>query len=260
MKKFVLNILQTAFLFCVSVTSSGQISERVAPQVGTLTVYYAKEDFEIDDFSYKKGQLYYDSNNLDVRFKSDDNNYIFECDVDNYDGVGIKSWSIPKYKLEKKTYKMSQLSIKEIGSKAVFVSNKGCTANIFLSKINGHKYRSWDGKEVNLKETSRHNECYVLSAEKISEWDGEKYPHEVQLDINQGFIKLYVNQGGIMIGKLVEFWTNEEGWDYKKSAYSMDGKLLADQWENDGIPEEISIAYIAEENALYIDGDLYYRK
>lgn len=260
MKKSVLIILQTAFLMCVSVTSSSQVSKTVAPQVGTLTLYYAKEDIKIENHSCNKGQLYYDSNNLDVRVKSNNNSYIFERDVDDYDGLGTESWSVPQKKIEKKTYKMYQLSTKEIGSKAVFVSNKGCTASIFLSNINGHKYRSWDGKEVNLKETSRHKECYVLSIERFSLEDGRKYLIEEQLDINQGFFKLYEKVGNVMIGKLVETWTEPENWDYKKSAYSVDGKLLTDQWEVDGIPEELSIAYLAEEKALYIDGDLYYRK
>lgn len=52
----------------------------------------------------------------------------------------------------------------------------------------------------------------------------------------------------------------KEGWGYKRSAYSGDGKLLTDQWEIPDIPNELSIAYLAEENALYIDGVLYYRK
>lgn len=233
-------------------------------EVGTLTVYYAKEEIKVEKHGCEKGKLYYDSNNCDVRFKSDDDNYIFECDVDDYDGVGVETWSIPKSKIEKKTYKMYQLSAKEIGSKAVFESDKGCTARIFWSNINGHKYYSWDGKDVNWNETSRYKECYVLSAELMSEEYGEKYPFEIQLDESQGYFKLYnktsVLGKEVLIGKLEASWRNEEGWDYKKSAYSADGKLLADQWEIDGIPDELSIAYLAEENALYINGDIYYRK
>ena len=233
-------------------------------KAGTLTVYYAKEEIKAENHGCEKGKLYYDSNDWEVRVKSDDDNFIFERDVDDYDGVGKESWSVPKSKIEMKTYKMHQLSAKEIGSKAEFVSNSGCTARIFWSNINGHKYYSWDGKEVRWDETSRHEECYVLSVEIISEEDGEKYPFEIQLDESQGHIKLYdktsVAGQEVLIGRLEASWTNEEGWDYKKSAYSEDGKLLADQWEIDGIPDELSIAYLAEEDALYINGELYYRK
>lgn len=265
MKKMVINTFETALaLLPVFVIISCKDNKTIPPQVGTLTVYYAKEEIKDDNHSCEKGKMYYDSNNCDVRFKSDDDNYIFEYDLDDPDGVGVESWSIPKSKIEKKTYKMYQLSAQEIGSKAIFVSDKGCRASIFWSNINGHKYCSWDGKEVNWNETARYNECYVLSADIISKWDGEHYLFEIQLDESQGYIKLYdkisVSGQEVMIGKLVASWTNEEGWDYKKSAYSADGKLLADQWEIDGIPDELSIAYLAEENALYIEGDLYYRK
>ena len=166
---------------------------------------------------------------------------------------------------------MHHLSIQEIGSRAVFVSDKGCTAKIFWSNGNGHKYCSWDGKETNWGETNRYYECYVLSVELISPQSGEKYLFEEQLDESQGYLKIYhkpligqldgsIKQQEILIGSLADSWVNERGWDDKKSAYSPDGNLLSNQWECDGIPYELSIAYLAEEEALYINGDLYYRK
>lgn len=237
-----------------------QVIKPTPRERGMLIAYYAKENIENENHGCKKGELYYDSNDCEVRFKENNDNYIFEEDVDDPDGVGIESWSVPKSKIEKKIYKMSQLSVEIVGSKAVFVSDKGCTARIFWSNINGHKYCSWDGKETYRSETNKYKECYVLSAELIDSEDGHKYLFEEQLTESQGFIKLYTEWEDYLVGKLGDTWMDAEGWDYKKSAYNADGQLLTDQWAIDGIADELSIAYLEEENALYINGDLYYRK
>ena len=265
MKKINSIILKIALLFaCVLAFNSCQFGKSDAPEVGTLTVYYAKEDFEAENYECKKGQLYYDSNNYDVSFKSDDDNYIFEREMDDPDGNSVESWSVPKSKIDKKTYKMYLLSAKEIGNKAVFVSDKGCTARIFWSNINGHHFCSWDGKEIKWDYTSRYNECYVLSIE--INWNGNKYLFEEPLDESQGYVKLYFKPfigQDLQVGKLEERWINKKGWDdddNNKTAYSEDGKLLTDQWEVADLGVELSIAYLADENALYINGDLYYRQ
>lgn len=234
------------------------------PVVGTLTVLYAKEEIRDENHGCKKGELYYDSNDYEVSFREDDDNFIFERWVDDYDGDGIDTWSIPKSKLEKKTYKMYQLSAQDIGSKAVFISENGSTARIFWSNINGHYFCSWDGQEVEWDYTNRYDECYVLSVEYNSERDGVISWFEEPLDESHGFIRLYRKHNRfdqeVQIGRLEESWINKEGWGDNRSAYSEDGKLLTDQWGIPGIPNELSIAYLAEENALYIDGVLYYRR
>lgn len=265
MKKIVLDILQTAFfLLFVSVFNSCKDRTPATPEVGTLTVLYAKEDIKDEYHGCKRGELYYDSNNYEVRYREDGDKYIFEMDVDDYQGDGVETWSIPKSKIEKKTYKMYQLSPQEIGSRALFASENGCIARIFWSNINGHQYCSWDGQEVDWDYTNRYDECYVLSIEYSSKGDGVIFWLEEPLDERRGFFKLYRkhNRFGqeVLIGNLEESWTNKEGWGYKRSAYSGDGKLLTDQWGIPDIPGELSIAYLAEENALYIDGVLYYRK
>ena len=260
MKKVSLIILKTAFLLCVSVIISCQDSKKLPPEVGQLTVYYAKEDIKIEYYECAKGERYYDSYNFEINVREDNDNYIFEKDVDDPDGLGKESWSIPKSKIEKKIYKTYQLPAEQISSKIVFVSEKGCTASIFWSHINGHKYYSWGGKEEKWEATSRYDECFVLSAEVLDY--GQKYLFEEQLDESHGFIKIYrkpfIGQE-LLIGQLYENWTDADGWG-NRSAYSADGKLLTDQWEIVDIPNEISIAYLAEENALYINGDLYYKK
>jgi hypothetical protein len=263
MKKVLIGKPIVAFIVVACVLCSCG-SKQTSPEVGTLTVYYAKEEIKDENHGCGKGKLYHDSNDCEVRVKSDDENYIFERDVDDYDGVGKESWSVPKSKIEMKTYKMYQLSASEIGSKAEFVSDNGCIARIFFSDINGHKFCSYDGKEVKWSETNRYKECYVLSVEYISRWDGQKYLYEQQLDESKGYFKLYEKQqdlgDNVIIGNISSIWTNEEGWDYRKSAYNEEGKLLADQWEIDGISDNYSIAYLADENAIYFNGTLYYRK
>ena len=169
-----------------------------------------------------------------------------------------------KYDEEKKTYKMYQLSAQDIGSRAVFASENGYIARIFWSNINGHHYCSIVDQEVDWENTYRYDECYVLSVEYSSKGDGEISWFEVPLDESHGYIKLYgkhnLFEHEVLIGKLYESWVSNVEWGYNRSAYSDDGKLLTDQWRVDGFPNELSIAYLAEENALYIDGVLYYRK
>lgn len=260
----------TMVLLMSIICSCGNSSSSPIEEVGILTAYYAKEDFKVDDgIEYKKGQLICDSNDPFNRIvEQDRNNYRYEGD----DTGEEYSWLLPKSKVEKKTYTMNQLPVNSIGDKAYFVSEAGDVACIFWSKINGHKYCSWDGKEVNWKEVERHAECYVLSIEGIG-MDNNYYVFEEQLEEKRGSLNLYVDKsaygGGedpnncryheYPIGIIEEKWDNKEGWDSGKPAYNEDGKLLVDQWEIDGIPARISIAYIADLDALYIDGELYYR-
>lgn len=228
-------------------------------EVGTLTAYYAKEDFSADEREYKKGELICDSN--------DPFNHVSDEDENNYrysgDNTGVEySWLLPKSKVEKKVYTMNQLALSDIEGKAYFVAENGFVARIFWSNSNGHGFYNWNGEEK-FREKERFRECFVLSAELVWPWDNSKHLFEEQLDEKLGNIKLYseniYRQYDHLIGFVEESWDNKEGWDYNKSAYDTDGNLLVDQWKVDGIPDYISIAYIEEEDALYINGILYYR-
>ena len=229
---------------------------------------WALEDFEGSE--YKKGQLICDSN--------DPINRIVDQDTDNYkyegDDTGEEySWLLPKSKVEKKTYTMNQLTASDIGDKAIFVAENGCKARIFWSDINGHRYFNWNGEEERYRDEERYSECFVLSVEYISPYNNEKYLFEEQLGEKRGSIELYCKNRFAgdstdptncryregLIGLIEETWANKDGWDYKKTAYSEDGKLLVDQWEISDIPDYISIAYIADLDALYVNGQLYYR-
>lgn len=245
-------------------------SEKKVPVVGVLTAYYALEDFNADGSEYKKGQLICDSN--------DPMNRIVDKNADNYkyegdDGGELYSWLLPKSKVEKKTYTMNQLTAYDIGDKAYFVAENGCVARIFWSNINGHRYFNWNGEEEKYRDEERYKECFVLSVEYVSPYNNEKKLFEEQLEEKQGSIELYCKNrfagDGIdstdcrfrkgLIGFVEESWYNKEGWGYDKTAYDGDGNLLVDQWEVDGIADYISIAYIADLNALYVNGQLYYR-
>ena len=174
----------------------------------------------------------------------------------------------PNRKWRKKTYTMNELPVPVIGNKAVFVAEDGCMARVFWSDINGHHYYNWDGKEEKYSDEERYNECFVLSVEFISPFDNKKYLFEEQLEEKQGCIGIYCkNKYDVdgtdpsyyryrkgLIGFIEEKWYNKEGWDCDKTAYSEDGKLLVDQWEVDGIPGYISVAYIADLDALYVGG------
>lgn len=232
--------------------------------VGILKAYFAKKDISITDYSmnYKQGQLICDSNDPINRIvEVDDYNYKYEGDeTDTY-----YSNLIPKAEVTKKEYTMHQLTINDIGNRSVFVSNEGKKVTIFKSKINGHHYLEHDG-EVNWEETNNHKKCYVLSMRSYNNafW-------ELPLREKQGIIELYQISGFSdnpndcryregPIGIIEEEWENGEEWDNGKSAYDESGNLLVDQKPVSVLPSYISIAYIADIDALYIDGILYYRK
>ena len=258
MKK-VSTLMPTAIIVAVGLLCSCD-KETYAPEVGILTAYYAAVDFNVEDCEYKKGTLICDSNDpLNHISDEDENNYRYSGD----DGGEEYSWLLPKTKVEKKTYKMNQLTASDIDGKAYFVAENGSVARIFWSNSNGHKFYNWNGEEEKYKEGERYKECFVLSAESFSSWDNSKSLFEEQLNEKLGNIELYCEnkyrQYDHLIGFVEESWYNKEGYGFNKSAYDKGGKLLVDQWEVDGIPEYISIAYIAEDDALYINGTLYYK-
>lgn len=249
-----------------------EVNANSSEVVGTLTAYYATEDFKTDqEIEYKKGQLICDSNDPINRIvEQGDDNYKYEGD----DTGEYYSWLLPKSKVEKRVYKMNKLEVKDVGNRIKFVSDEGYVARIFWSNINGHGYYNWNGHEHKWEEQQKLKECYVLSVEYRNRWNGNKGYWEEQLDEKQGCINLYSDNDTYYsgddinycryregpIGYIEERWYNKEGWDDSKSAYSEDGNLLVDQWEIDGIADHTSIAYIAEKNALYVDGELYYKK
>lgn len=239
--------------------------------VGTLTAYYAKMNFRTNGRSYKKGQLICDSNDPINRIVGlNKTSYKYEGD----DTGEYYKYIIPRARVEKRTYTMNQLPTSSIGNRAVFVAKDGKKAQIFLSKRNGHKYFSWDpdnGTYEDTAEEQRHNQCYVLSAE-LTSFDGGTWLFEEQLEETDGHFDLYFknrfSDGNDpkdcryrkgLIGILEEAWTNEDVYD--QSHYDANGNLTVDQQTTDGsIAEYISIAYIANLDALYLQGKLYYRK
>lgn len=257
----VTSFMPIAAMFVLMGVSCSFEKRMVAPEVGTLTAYYAKEDFSSNDHEYKKGMLICDSNDpLNHVSDEDENNYRYSGD----DGGEEYSWLLPKSKVEKRVYTMNQLTPSDINGKAYFVAENGCKARIFWSNSNGHRFYNWNGEEEKYKEEERYKECFVLSAELLSSWDNSKYLFEEQLNEKLGNIELYCEnkyrQYDHLIGFVEEGWYNKEGYEFGNSAYDKDGKLLVDQWEVDGIPYYISIAYISEDDALYINGTLYYKR
>jgi len=234
-------------------------------EVGTLSAYYAKADFG----DYKKGQLICDSN--------DPINRIVDYNATHYkyegDDTGeYYSYLLPKSKIEKRTYTMCQLPVSMVGKRIVFVSKEGDVAKLFASNINNHKYwdYSGDSEVMSWEETDKHGECYVISVQYSS-----GYLFEEPLEERGGNIRLYrenrYDGGGDPnycryrkgeIGIIEDDWVIKglDNWPERKSAYDEAGRLMVDQCKNDGIPEYMSIAFLPALDALYIDGDLYYRK
>lgn len=92
------------------------------PSAGTLTAYYANEDFSdvTSDFHFEKGDLICDDNN---EFAS-----ILDYDADNYkfepeeaeDGNVYGAFIFPKSKAEKVVYNQNQLTTELVGDRIVF--------------------------------------------------------------------------------------------------------------------------------------------
>lgn len=234
--------------------------------VGNLIAYYAKDNLN----EAKKGRLIVDSNDpIDRIVDYNKTMYKFEG---NYSDTYYSSL-LPKSKVLKKTYKMSTLPVALVKKESTFISKNGYKARIFWSNINGHKYYNFDGSKIDSKATQSHKGCYVLSVTLPTD-DNNTWLFEEQLKVEGENIRLYqknrfagenVSKKNVRyrpgkIGIIEEEWFNPESYGDDKSAYSLDGKLLVDQYAPNGIPDYISIAYIAELNALYIDGYLFYKQ
>lgn len=248
-------------ILCLSIYAQN----KPANEAGTLTAYYATTSFD----RFKKGDLVCDSN--------DPINRIVDLDTAMYkyegDDTGVYySSNYLKSDISKVVYTMSQLPVDMIGDKAMFKSEDGYMAKIFKSDNNGHKYYVWNDDfdpVYSKEETKRHDNCYVLSKEFYAEWLEGVGCFEAHLEVKDGNIELYRqnpyydgNSNGCryrpgLIGIIEETWWNKEGWEGRK--YGDDGKLLVDQYEVGGVPGSCSIAYLADKDALYIDGTLYYR-
>ena len=268
-------LLMMCFLWCgfreSQLTTDGQPT---TPVVGTLTAYYATEAFAVGDHQYKKNQLICDSNdplNRIVNYNA--KSYKYEGD----DGGEYYSWLLPKQKVKKVTYTMNKLPASMIGDRAPFKSKEGLTLTIFKQDINGHKYYQWDEdwKPVYDAEATKQNaSSWIVSVEFVPMWNEEEtmFTYDFHLHEKNGYIELYYEnrygedvqpsscryrQG--VIGFVEQEWQNKEGWD--GAAHSADGKLLVDQFSIAGnIPEYCSIAYIADKDAIYYNGTLYYKQ
>jgi len=237
------------------------IIENDKTKVGTLTAFYAKNALK----DFRTGELIVDSNDPINRIVSYDQNYWkYEGD----DTGEYYSSNIPKSKVTVKTWEMNDLPVSMVKNGATFVATSGREARIFLAANPTRKFCNYDGQEI-CRATETHQSYIVLSA-WIKNYDGSgSYLFEEPLYEERGKIKLYQHNrfgdGGCRkrpgrIGIIEEEWCTPVNWPTNKSAYDNNGKQIVDLVEYDGLPSYISIAYIASENALYINGEVYYKK
>ena len=241
--------------------------------VGTLTAYYAVTDLDLGDTHYLKGELICDSNDPINRIvEYDANTYKYEGD----ESGGEYSYLISKSKVRVETFPMSQLPVRRIGKKTVFRNEFGYELKIFKAGINGHKFYSWNSESYpwqpvyDAETTREHKEMLAMTAEYYNKWADEINKMEIILQVDGDNVAFYhenryydgddasycrYRKG--LIGFLEEAWVNKEGWD--GATFSDKGKLLVDQYSVEGnIPEYYSVAYIAEKDAIYFRGSLYY--
>ena len=243
---------------------------------GKLTAYYANVAFD----DYKEGQLIVDTNDpLNRIVDHSQTKFKFEGDDtgEYYSHLILKSY------VTVKEYDMSPLPVEMVQNDATFVSRDGYVVRIFSACANGHSFYSYntDDGEFNLfydaVQTAAHQEYYVLSGMIKTPYEPDYgFFFEEPLEVVDGNIKLYVDGSEIRyvsvddptyvryrpykMGFLEEAWTAPEGYEYGKSAYDDSGNLMVDPVSVIDIPTYLSIAYIGAEDALYIDGTLYYRQ
>lgn len=230
--------------------------------VGTLFVYYATSYFETDGTNYSPGD--YIADNIDP------SNYIGSSSASYYiltNEFGMK-YNISKSKANVKKYTISQLPISSVGRCATFASNDGCLARIFKSSNNGHHYYDCSDGSI-LDQYKRPEGCYIFSAEYYDIYydanQSENYGKvlfEEEIKTEGDHFKLYskdVDNARTIGGINLQWRIASEKWPENQSAYDANGNLLTDLYD---VPYESnkSIAYIADLDALYFDGKLYYRQ
>ena len=166
MKKLIsaLLMLSALILSCKSNTQNQAQSpvnagEATSAQAGTLTAYYAKEDFSdvTSDYSFSKGDLICDDNNEFISIEDyDKDNYKFSPE-EAEDGSQYGAFIFPKAKAEKVVYNQNQLTTGLVGDRAVFKDKDGNLATIFKSSRNGQP-------------------LYIMDQEK---WEFEPAPEEL---------------------------------------------------------------------------------
>jgi len=230
-----------------------------AKKVGMITAYYAAETFKLHGRKYQKGQLVWDTSDTYNRIvDADETNYLFVM------GEGCETdceTILPKVMVNTKTYEMNELTEENAGYNTVFKSEDGLTARLFLADFNGHYCRSYDDHQVLEDVTSRLGEAYVLSFETRVPFTNDLYLFEDFVETENGILRLYINDPSReieILGYIADLWDTPSGWE-PPSAYDKDGLLLTDLWQNLDMPSSASVAYIADLDALYIDGRLYYR-
>ena len=239
---------------------------------GKLTAYYANDAFG----DYQKGQLIVDTNDpLNRMVDYSKTKFKYEGD----DSGEYYSHLILKSQVTVKEYQMTPLPVELVQDDATFVSGDGFAVRIFAASANGHAFYGFnDDFEpcYDAEQTSAHQEYYVLSGTLKSFYDDEGFFFEEPLEVEDGNIKLYIDGADIRfasvddptavryrpykLGFLEEAWTAPDDYGYGKSAYDAAGNLLVDVMRVVDIPTYLSIAYIGSENALYINGTLYYRQ
>ena len=234
------------------------------PEAGTLTAYYATEDFDdmVGTGQFKKGELICDDNYREVS--------VLDYDADNYkfavqqaeDGIEYGSFLFPKYKAEKKIYKQNQLTKEIVGSRAVFKADNGNTATLFESNRNGQFFYVYNYDSEQYEQASEDLQNKLGNGYVLSVFFSEEI-FEEPLNTNGEIIELYTLDKDAVnpryYGDIEDVWINKGEWDYTKSAYDEKGNLLVSQERSIDIPISHSVAYIGELDALYIDGILFYR-
>ncbi|MBO4802942.1 MAG: hypothetical protein IKX18_04415 [Muribaculaceae bacterium] len=239
---------------------------------GKLTAYYANTAFG----DYQEGQLIVDTNDP-INRMVDFNESQFKYEGD--ESGGYYSQLIPKSQVTVKEYQMTPLPVELVRDDAIFVSNDGFIVAIFAAHAGEHGFYSYDDDFVpyyDAEQTMAHQEYYAISGVLKSPYDPEGFFFEEPLEVEDDNIKLYVDGAEIRyvsvddpdyvryrpykMGFLEEQWTKPDDYDYDKSAYDLDGNLVTDLMRVVDIPTYLSIAYIGDKDALYINGTLYYRQ
>lgn len=244
-------------------------------EVAAITAYYAVSPFKGFYEQMKPGDFIADNHSVSgAKVKARGNNYVFTLEAE-YDDEETQVITVPKSKVRKVTLKPAYLAIADVERGATFVSQEGQgVIRIFRSNSNSHTYpipnSDEEFEEVIGRSTWRRHHlssaqaktCLVMSIGTTYMLDSEESTicHYGLLPEKDGMVDMYEQKDGQVVPWVT--LTFIAPYEWKKAhgdAYDAQGNLLVDMDVVDNAVPNV-IAYIAEEDAIYYDGTLYYRQ
>ena len=240
--------------------NEGQAQQPEMPPVGTITAYCAAVELGDSNEKFKPGDVIADNYDpFAPKVEESGESYVFTWEPE-YDDEEVVKRTFPKSSVTVKTIKAAWLAVADVENGALFESKDGQNLRIFRSNSNGHTYPDIYGEDGKLT-AEQQKKCLVMSVSHYSEYDKTTYYSYYLLPEQDGFVGLYEKMDGRLAPLIAGEFAAPYEWIEKNrgEAYDAQGNLLVDMDILEMLFYE-TIAWVAEENAIYLDGKMYYRK